>query len=59
MKKLSFETEVCPSKNGAFLSGLPDFPWYKVYQNGGKKYQMTAKLPNAHKIYTMVVIYSK
>jgi hypothetical protein len=43
-------------------AGLPDFYRYKIPKRGKmyqKLYQMTTKLPNAHKIYPMVVKYSK
>jgi hypothetical protein len=37
---------------------LPDFSWYNIPKRG-KTYQMTTKLPNAHKIHPIVVIYYK
>jgi hypothetical protein len=39
-------------------SGLPDFSWYILYQNGGKIPNAT-KLLNGQRIYQVAVKYSK
>jgi hypothetical protein len=39
-------------------AGLPDFSWYNI-PKWGKIYKMTAKLPNAHEMYPMVIKYYK
>jgi hypothetical protein len=43
-------------------AGLPDVSWYKIPRDiprGWKIYQRTTKLQNAHKIFPLVVKYSK
>jgi hypothetical protein len=43
---------------GCFQQSGADFYWYNIPKRG-KIFQMTTKLPNAYKIYPMVVKYSK
>jgi hypothetical protein len=39
-------------------AGVPDFSWHNIPKRGDI-YQMTATLPNGHKIYQLAVKYSK